>query len=989
MSEVIDRSSIEPLLELLSDERPEIAVAAVRALVRFPLSDEAWRAVARDTIILLDRTDEDSPLREELILAAAAIPVRSTRLRLREIVEAGGGRESGWAVNALAAVGDPGVARYMLRRLDEMPFDEWGWSMARLAQMPLEQSDLAMADLPPLQEPHPDVHFWHALAYARLGSPYALVQVIRGEVDPPSVIYGNPWNAYAEIARARPLPAPLEAHILDSFELASDRDPGRVRDAGLMVWALTGIADAEGYVLESPGVDAPVDEPARSWSAIEIEKAGATARFIVDSFEALMRQEVDVAELRPLPASAVWEFVRELLIEAHRFARVEEHAPHHMISNAVLNAITVLPRAQMPILQIYHDWSSAPRPGVDAEQLAWILERGGAAAVISMLAAEPDAASLEVLGSVGDVASGTAGSPWRGAGGGGSAGGRPNIIEDVGWAESAPPPDAIEVPPEPSRGVGSAPPPAGSRGTSGPPPPPSAPRAEGGERPPPGADTEAPFPAVLSAQGPAEMDAGQTSAVRVRIEREEGARPLAHATTVTVRPEPISVMLFLSNEFVQLQGPVLQHVEPPAPGVAREIEFPIDARSAGETRMIVHFQQGTTTLAMLTFTTKVVDSGATTGTTVATGAAATPDPYDDRVVRILIQQPTAAEPHYTYYVTSRLLGLVNKRYVSPEFDEDGSPAERPRVYAQSIYDRIERAFLEKTSDARALETRLERIGKDMCGRLFPESLVRELWRHRDEIKSIEITPVEPYIPWEVLRLVHPEEGPDTRFLSEYRLVRVLGGREPARKLGRAEWRYVLGEYPNQLYADLPGERTFLTNGLPALGVVPSPVPAKLEDILDAVEPAEFDVIHFACHGEASLENIDESALIVADRFSVADQKPLPVKVYPSDMKVNLAPRRPLVFLSACQSGRMAPSLTDFGGWPKVFVDAQAGAMVGTSWEVHEKPAVAFANAFYSSLLHGETLGEAAGAGRAAARALRDASWLAYTVYGWSSARMEA
>jgi hypothetical protein len=730
-----------------------------------------------------------------------------------------------------------------------------------------------------------------------------------------------------------------------------------------------------------------VGGPARSWSAAAIEKAGTTARFIVDSFEALVRQEVDVGELRALAATAVGDFVRELLIEAHRFARTEEHASHYMISNAVLNAITVLPRARLPILAIYHDWSNATRPGVDAEQLAWILERAGAPAVVSVLAAEPDAASLDVLGSVGDVMAGIAGSPWRGAGGG-SAGGRPNIIEDVGWAESAPPPDAIETPPEPSRGVGSAPP-SGSRGTSGPPPPPSAPRAEGREPPPPGADAKASFPAVLSAEGPAEMDAGQTSAVRVRIEREEGARPLAHATTATVRPEPISVMLFLSNEFVELKGPVLQQVEPPAPGVPREIEFPIVAKSPGETRMIAHFQQGTTTLAMLTFTTRVVDSGASTGTAVATGAAATADPYDDGVVRILIQQPTAAEPHYTYYVTSRLLGLVNKCYLSPKFDEEGSPAERPRLYAQGIYDRIERAFLEKTSDARALETRLERIGKDMCGRLLPESLVRELWKYREQIKSIEITPVEPYIPWEVLRLVHPEEGSDTRFLSEYRLVRVLGGREPARKLGRAEWRYVLGDYPNQLYADLPGERTFLMNGLPALGVTPSPVPSKLEDILDAVEPAEFDVIHFACHGEASLENIDESALIVADRFSAADQKPLPVKVYPSDMKVNLSPRRPLVFLSACQSGRMAPSLTDFGGWPKVFVDAQAGAMVGTSWEVHEKPAVAFANAFYSSLLRGETLGEAAGAGRVAARALRDASWLAYTVYGWSSARMEA
>nr|MBA2669951.1 hypothetical protein [Gemmatimonadota bacterium] len=57
--------------------------------------------------------------------------------------------------------------------------------------------------------------------------------------------------------------------------------------------------------------------------------------------------------------------------------------------------------------------------------------------------------------------------------------------------------------------------------------------------------------------------------------------------------------------------------------------------------------------------------------------------------------------------------------------------------------------------------------------------------------------------------------------------------------------------------------------------------------------------------------------------------------------------------------------------------------------VRERPAQEFAEAFYSSLLRGSTLTAAANAGRAAARALGDGSWLAFTVYGRLGARAKA
>jgi CHAT domain-containing protein len=97
-------------------------------------------------------------------------------------------------------------------------------------------------------------------------------------------------------------------------------------------------------------------------------------------------------------------------------------------------------------------------------------------------------------------------------------------------------------------------------------------------------------------------------------------------------------------------------------------------------------------------------------------------------------------------------------------------------------------------------------------------------------------------------------------------------------------------------------------------------------------------------------------------------------------------RHPLVFLNACESGRIEPSLTTWGGWPSAFLKAGAGAFVGISWPVHEKPAAAFTEVFYEAVLDGETLSDAATAARSAIKDMGDASWLAYKVYGHPFAR---
>ncbi len=79
---------------------------------------------------------------------------------------------------------------------------------------------------------------------------------------------------------------------------------------------------------------------------------------------------------------------------------------------------------------------------------------------------------------------------------------------------------------------------------------------------------------------------------------------------------------------------------------------------------------------------------------------------------------------------------------------------------------------------------------------------------------------------------------------------------------------------------------------------------------------------------------------------------------------------------------MAPSYTELSGWARAFVNAGAGAFVGSLWEVRDGSATQFAQHFYQSLLGGSTLGDAMTAARKAIQTDdADPTWLAYTLYG--------
>jgi CHAT domain-containing protein len=100
--------------------------------------------------------------------------------------------------------------------------------------------------------------------------------------------------------------------------------------------------------------------------------------------------------------------------------------------------------------------------------------------------------------------------------------------------------------------------------------------------------------------------------------------------------------------------------------------------------------------------------------------------------------------------------------------------------------------------------------------------------------------------------------------------------------------------------------------------------------------------------------------------------------------------RPLIFINTCNSGPTGVSLTLLGGWPSQFIQARAGAFIGTMWEIDDLLAVKFAKSFYTKLIRDKY--NIAVAFRSARDDIREAmphnsSWLAYVLYADPYAQM--
>ena len=157
---------------------------------------------------------------------------------------------------------------------------------------------------------------------------------------------------------------------------------------------------------------------------------------------------------------------------------------------------------------------------------------------------------------------------------------------------------------------------------------------------------------------------------------------------------------------------------------------------------------------------------------------------------------------------------------------------------------------------------------------------------------------------------------------------------------------------------------------------------KVRDFIS--KPGAFDLLHFVCHGEAESTAIADARLLMqgsVDRNGEYVEDSFTAKVASKYCSIRAKDNAPMVVLNACQVGRQGYSLTSIGGFAEAFLKGGAGAFIGTLWSVGDAPASTFTIELYEQLLAQRTLSEATIAGREAARKGRDATWLAYVVYG--------
>ena len=282
------------------------------------------------------------------------------------------------------------------------------------------------------------------------------------------------------------------------------------------------------------------------------------------------------------------------------------------------------------------------------------------------------------------------------------------------------------------------------------------------------------------------------------------------------------------------------------------------------------------------------------------------------------------------------------------------------------------------------EERLADRGALLCCDLLPVGLRRRLWTLIGRVRTVQILSDEVWIPWELLRLHDPDDpAVPGRFLVEAFSVT----------------RGLLSESPDfQVVLDLPMKRVALV--IPRDSELPNAfsegerikalggplrqvddIPATYRKVKDALALGKYGGLHFAGHGVVREGSPQQWCILLEGR-----QKILPADLY--GLARGLGQAQPLVFLNACHSGRGAVSLTDMAGLAGGFLNAGAGAFLGSHWALDDEQAFCFSEEFYKNLFAGEEIGEAVRQARLTLRKRFPGTndWLAYTVFAHPRAR---
>jgi CHAT domain-containing protein len=265
--------------------------------------------------------------------------------------------------------------------------------------------------------------------------------------------------------------------------------------------------------------------------------------------------------------------------------------------------------------------------------------------------------------------------------------------------------------------------------------------------------------------------------------------------------------------------------------------------------------------------------------------------------------------------------------------------------------------------------RLRNHGVQLWMAAVPKAVQDQFWEQAGRIKMFTIAADHDTIPWELLYPM--DSGNDNGFLAEqFPVVRRAYAQRRVTVLPMDSAAYVVPPgSPANAEAEVDSIRELLETRVTNRGVVRA-LPAVRQLVLDSP-----GVLHFACHNTFS--DVSGSSI----KFDDGPWAPIDLSI--AVARKALADARPLVFFNACRSAGEMSWLSQMSGWAGKFVEAGAGAFLGSLWAVRSSSARTFAQSFYEQFVdQGKPLGESSLVARKAIAAEGgDPTWLAYTVYG--------
>jgi hypothetical protein len=441
MMQQVDADALAPLLSIAEGEAEgSLRIAALDAATRFPLTEDAWRQCAGVTRRIIVSEPEGSPTRRSALNLAVRIPLLSVRRHLRDMAANPDVPDGDIVAAALDEAGDPSRIRPLLERART----DRGESFERLAAMPVEDEGVAPAEIAPLpQDPVPNARLWRALLLARLGEFAPLDAILEGGDPEPELFWGDPWSAYSAIASMRPVPQGMREHLLGA--LARLEGSERVRMVRLIVWAATGIADAEGTPITEPEIAGIADaaQPAPPPSPKQVKQAITVSTRLPKRLFDRTVSSGEIEILTHLPSNRFAQLVKQIVIEGNKRARaLPPGVPaSETLGNQIIFGVPArAPAADWPVAELAMEHVKAERPALDDGQMAWLIARDQSDHLIKKITVvlKPDLPAperlriLNLLGTAADHKAGRGGSPGRGAGPDGEeAAGRGPLIDDM------------------------------------------------------------------------------------------------------------------------------------------------------------------------------------------------------------------------------------------------------------------------------------------------------------------------------------------------------------------------------------------------------------------------------------------------------------------------------------------------------------------------------------------------------------------------------